>query len=123
MTLDHGDIKMIPQILTFGKFFCKSQNYFFKKHFFLKQPLIKRYTSNQNYVYAFALKYPADTLKISMSAPFPTYNTNVTLLGYNGIINWTGNFDKGGIVIDLNNLDWSKYTNNLALAFKITNLK
>jgi hypothetical protein len=58
-----------------------------------------------------------------MSAPFPTYYTNVTLLGYNGIINWTGNFDKGGIVIDLNNLDWSKYTNNLALAFKMTNLK
>ena len=58
-----------------------------------------------------------------MSAPFPTYYTNVTLLGYNGNINWIGDFDKGGIVIDLNNLDWSKYTNDLALAFKLTNLK
>jgi hypothetical protein len=63
-----------------------------------------------------------ETLKIEMSAPFPTYYTNITMLGYDGLINWVGNFDQGGVVINLENIDWSKYANKWALAFKLTNL-
>jgi hypothetical protein len=110
------------------KFWCLVKDWELKKYFFEIKQIIEfdtfflRYTSNGNNVYAFVLKYSTETLKISLSAPFPTYYTNVTLLGYNGLINWIGNFDKGGIEIDLSNLDWSKYSNELAIAFKITNL-
>ena len=73
-------------------------------------------------MYSFVLQYSMDTQKIEMSAPMPTYYTNITLLGYDGVINWIGNFDKGGVVIDVSTINWAKYTNKLAMAFRLTNL-
>lgn len=46
------------------------------------------YTSNDNVVYAFFLKYPFDSCKIQLSAPEITAATEITLLGYPGKLQW-----------------------------------
>jgi hypothetical protein len=66
------------------------------------------------------LKYPTNHT-VYISAPKPNKSTKVTLLGYDGIVNWSSPAD-GGIMIDLSNIDQSKLASQWAWAFKLVNL-
>lgn len=46
------------------------------------------YTSNYNTIYAILLKYPFDNLKVKLSAPQVTQATDISLLGYEGKLQW-----------------------------------
>jgi alpha-L-fucosidase len=56
-------------------------------------------SSSDDDVYAILLKYPTSTKKVVLSAPSPTGSTVITLLGYNGQIQWVGP-PKGGSYIN-----------------------
>ena len=81
---------------------------------------MKRYTSKGGAVYAILLEYPTNQA-VYISAPKPNKSTKVTLLGYDGQINWSSPAE-GGIEIDLSNVDQSKLASQWAWSFKLVNL-
>lgn len=56
-----------------------------------------------NPVYAILLKYPAQTQQVKLTAPVPSQTTSISLLGYNGTLDWTAGTQ--AIYIDLSKVN------------------
>ena len=102
-------------------------------------------SSGDSLVYAILLKFPTSTKKVVLSAPMPTGSTSITLLGYNGQIQWIGPpqggflcvfyfysylynllnlfFTKKGITIDLSNVAFNDIQSKWAFVFKMQELQ
>ena len=72
-------------------------------------------------VYAILLKYPADTLKVKLTAPKTTSSTKINLIGYKGDIQWVDSSE--GLVIDLSAVNPAEIHSEWAWSFKLTNLE
>jgi alpha-L-fucosidase len=78
------------------------------------------YTGKGKAVYAIVLKYPSNG-KVQITAPQTTQSTEVSLLGYNGKVQWLVVPDQG-TVIDLSNIDLTAVGLKWAFVLKFTNV-
>ena len=68
-------------------------------------------------VYAILLKYPADTLKVKLTAPKTTSSTKINLIGYKGDIQWVDSSE--GLVIDLSTINFADISTQWAWCFRL----
>lgn len=79
------------------------------------------YTRNPStgYVYAILLSYPADS-KVVLGAPVVTSTTKVSMLGYQGNINWIPAApSQNGLQIDLSSIDQNNLPSSTAWVFRL----
>lgn len=113
-----GNIKMIRLMLTFVEL-IEWQRSIWKCSYGL------RYTSSKDgkWIYAFLLIWPKYATEIILSAPLPTSNTVVTLLGSTvGSLQWSMAMGDGGIVIDVSNIRLHSLRSNWIWVFKLENV-
>ena len=80
----------------------------------------QRYTTKpgNDPVYAILLKYPTQTQQVKITAPIPSQTTSISLLGYNGTLDWTASTQ--AIYIDLTNVNLGDL--KWAWVFKLTDV-
>lgn len=72
-------------------------------------------------VYAIMLTWPDDSVLV-LGAPIPSQSTQVTMLGYEGTVNWITGPGGQGMNITLQNIPWNKLPSPWAWMFKLTNI-
>lgn len=72
-------------------------------------------------VYAIMLTWPDDSVLV-LGAPIPSQSTQVTMLGYEGTVNWIAGPGGQGMNITLQNIPWNKLPSPWAWMFKLTNI-
>jgi alpha-L-fucosidase len=78
------------------------------------------YTLKDDIVYAILLKYPTETKKVTLGAPQTSDATKISILGYDGTIQWV--VSAGGLNIDLSNIQYSSLQSNWAWVIKLVNV-
>lgn len=74
------------------------------------------YTANQGNIYAIAMEWPDDQLVLTIDKP--AANAKVSLLGYDGNLNWK--YIGNQMIIDTSDIKFSKIPGQYAWTFKIT---
>lgn len=80
------------------------------------------YTKKSSSVYAILLKYPQD-LKVELAAPVVTSSTQVTMLGYNTLIQWVSAPTGTGIILDLTPVNKLDLPSEWAWVFKLQDIQ
>jgi hypothetical protein len=114
--VSHGNIKMIPSIPMFGKFYTMIDFLVFRSI---------RYTSSSDgqSIYAFLLVWPNDTTEILLGAPVPQSNTSVVLLGeHTGSLQWRSTNETSGLIIDVSIIQTKSIVSRWASVFKLQNI-
>ena len=73
------------------------------------------YTQNNGNVYAIAMEWPDDQLALTVKAP--SKNAKVSLLGYEGNLDWK--YENGKMIINTDEIKFSQVKSKEAWVFKI----
>ncbi|XP_063430610.1 alpha-L-fucosidase-like [Mytilus trossulus] len=103
---------------VYGSVPWSHQNDFTTKNVWYTQ---QKTENDDSMVYAIMLTWPDDSV-LMLGAPIPSQSTQVTMLGYEGTVNWKAGPGGQGMNITLSNIPWNKLPSPWAWMFKLTNI-